>query len=184
MTFFKSMPDESAVPDVLKFNPPAGRKLIELHELVMRQPSPLTEKERELIASYVSGLNSCQYCFGVHSQTAFAYGVEEDLFTGLMDDVDTALVDEKLKPILRYVRKLTNEPAKLVQADSDAVWSAGWSEQALHDAIMVAALFNLMNRMLDGHGVKGNKDMFELRGPNLKDNGYTSVIKAFESTDG
>lgn len=176
MPYFKSMPADSTVPDILKFNPEAGATLMELNEAIMRRPSPLSEEARELIAAYVSGLNSCQYCFGVHSHTAMAYGVEEGLFESLMDDVDAAPVDEKLKPILRFVKKLTEAPARLTQADADAVWAAGWDEQALHDAISVACMFNFMNRLLEGHGVKGSTATFESRGPMLKEKGYASLI--------
>lgn len=59
---------------------------------------------------------------------------------------------EKIKPIIAYVTKLTLSPAKMTQADADAVYGAGWSEQALYDAILVASLFNLMNRIVEGTG--------------------------------
>ena len=49
------------------------------------------------------------------------------LFERLMDEIDTAPVDEKLKPILHYVRKLTLTPSRMVQADADAVYAAGWT---------------------------------------------------------
>lgn len=69
-----------------------------------------------------------------------------------MEDVDTASVDDKMKPILHYVTKLTRlEPLKT--ADAEAVYAAGWSERALYDAVQVCALFNMMNRIIEGTGV-------------------------------
>ena len=62
-------------------------------------------------------------------------------------------IDEKLKPILKYVAKLKSLPPKLTNADAIAVYEAGWSERALFDAVQVAALFNLMNRIIEGTGV-------------------------------
>ncbi len=180
MPYFKTLPDEGTVPDILKMNREAGVRLMEYTELVMRQPSPLSAADRELIAAYVSGLNACQYCFGVHSETAYAYGIEEGLFESLTDDVDGSPVDDKLKPILRYAGKMTREPAKLTEKDAQAVWDAGWDEQALHDAINVACLFNFMNRLLEGHGVKGSDAMYKMRGPLLKENGYTGLIAVFK----
>jgi AhpD family alkylhydroperoxidase len=41
----------------------------------LRGPSPFTVAERELIAAYVSGLNACGYCHGIHRVTADAFGV-------------------------------------------------------------------------------------------------------------
>ena len=58
--------------------------------------------------------------------------------------------------------------------------AAGWSERALHDAILTASLFNLMNRLLDGHGAKGNEEIFATRGFALAKDGYTPLLKLLE----
>ena len=65
-------------------------------------------------------------------------------------------IDNNLKPVLAYVKKLTLTPSKISDNDAQAVFKAGWSEQALHDAITVCALFNFMNRIVEGHGVVTN----------------------------
>ena len=51
------------------------------------------------------------------------------------------------------MRKLTLTPSRIGLADAAAVFSAGWDEQALFDAISVCALFNFMNRIVDGSGI-------------------------------
>jgi uncharacterized protein YciW len=73
-----------------------------------------------------------------------------------MADLETSSVDEKLKPILAYVGKLTRTPAFMTEADAQKVYDAGWDEQALFDAVSVCALFNFMNRIVEGSGIKGN----------------------------
>ena len=176
MSYFSSLPDEAAVPDILKQKPEVGVKVIELNEAIMRGPSPLSAEERELIAAYVSGLNACNYCFGVHAETAHALGVSEGMFEKLLDDPSAAPVGDKMKPMLAYMKKLTEAPATLSQKDADAVFEAGWSEEALHDAILSAALFNFMNRLLEGHGVKGSDALFKSRGPMLAEHGYAGLI--------
>ena len=40
----------------------------------------------------------------------------------------------------------------VAQADADRVFAAGWSEQALHDAINIICMANFMTRMVLGHG--------------------------------
>ena len=50
---------------------------MEYHDRLMRDHSPLTVAERELIAAYVSGLNACTYCYGSHVIAAGAFGVDE-----------------------------------------------------------------------------------------------------------
>lgn len=178
MPKFRSLGQDARVPDILKMSPHAGKALLELHEAIMRGPSSLTPGEREVIAAYVSGVNGCQYCHGVHSETAKAYDeIPEKAVDRMLTDLDTAGFDEKLKPILRFARKLTEAPASVTNADASAVYDAGWDEKALHDAIMVVCCFNFMNRLLEGHGVHGNDALFKERGPLLKQYGYLPLIR-------
>lgn len=48
----------------------------------------------------MSGLNTCNYCHGVHTATAQAIGIDEQLAAALLDDVDAAPVDARMKPVL------------------------------------------------------------------------------------
>lgn len=156
MPVFPSIEGEPGLDKVFRRFPHSVMPLLEYHDRVLRDRSPLTVAERELIAAYVSGLNACTYCHGAHVVAARAFGIEENLFEGLMNDLASSVVDESLKPILAYVGKLTRSPAMMTDADANAVYAAGWDEQALFDAISVCALFNLMNRIVEGCGIKSN----------------------------
>lgn len=79
MTYFPSLPEDAGVRHILALNPRAGRALIEFHTAVLRQDTALTARDKELLAAYVSGLNACAYCHGVHRQTAVAFGFDESL---------------------------------------------------------------------------------------------------------
>lgn len=184
MPFFSSLPDDAGVRHILALNAPAGRALVDFHEAALRNPSPLPPRDKELIAAYVSALNACQYCYGVHSETAKAFGVEPDVLTALIADPSTAALDEKLRPLLVFARKLTLTPSKMVQADADAVLAAGWSEPALHDAILTVCLFNFMNRLVEGHGVKGTGDLYVSRGRALHESGYAPMHGMLQDRSG
>ena len=178
MAKFPSLGASATVPDILKMSPEAGKALLEMHEAIMRAPSPLTPGQRELIAAYVSGINRCQYCHGVHAETAKAYDdIPREAVDRMFADLETAGFEERLKPILRLARKLTEAPAGVTEKDTRAVLDAGWSEEALHDAIMVVCCFNFMNRLLEGHGVHGHEALFKERGPMLKKHGYLPLIR-------
>lgn len=176
MSFFKSLPEDAGVRHILTLNPQAGRALVEFHTAALRNEGPLEPRHKELIAAYVSGLNACQYCFGVHAETAKAFGLEAGTLERLLADIDSADVDEQLKPLLRYARKLTLEPSRMTEADAQQVFAAGWSEAALHEAVLTVCLFNFMNRLLEGHGVKGNPGVFAARGQALRDEGYEPLL--------
>ena len=176
MPFFPSLPDDAGARHILALNPAAGRALIEFHSAALRTDSQLTARDKELIAAFVSGLNACQYCYGVHKETAKAFGVEESLIDALLADLNHAPVDAKLKPILAYARVLTLTPTQALQRHVDAVFAAGWTERDLHDAILTVCLFNFMNRLLEGHGVKGSADMYAARGQALREAGYSPLL--------
>ena len=48
---------------------------------------------------------------------------------------------------------MNRESSRLRKEDVDAVKAAGWSEEALYDAITVCALFNFYNKWVDATGV-------------------------------
>lgn len=171
-SFFRSLGEEGSVAAILRLNRAAGLALIDYHSAVLRQPSALSPGQRELIAAFVSALNACTYCTGVHGETARAFGLGDGVLEALVEDLESAPVEERLKPILHYARKLTLTPSRMVQADAEAVFEAGWDEQALHDAINVIALYNFMNRLLEGHGVHGTPDLHRERGQKLHADGY------------
>jgi alkylhydroperoxidase family enzyme len=68
-------------------------------------------------------------------------------------DFETAPIPAKEKALFRYLAKVNDTPAKVSQADVDAVKAAGWSEQAIYDAATVCSLFNFFNRWIDATGV-------------------------------
>jgi alkylhydroperoxidase family enzyme len=97
---------------------------------------------------------------------------------GLIHDLATAPVDSKLRPILAFVKKLTLTPARMTQADADAVFAAGWDEAALHSAIAVCCVFNFMNRLVDGHGIEADRASFAERGRKHVEMGYAAQYEA------
>ena len=153
MPLFPSLPERPHLSDVFKAFPEQVRPLLDYHDVLLRGDSPLSVAERELIAAYVSGLNACNFCFDAHKLYAQAFGIDDAVIDALVADVDSAPIDGKIKPILRYVSKLKDLPPRLTDADARAVYDAGWTERALYDAVQVAALFHFMNRIIEGTGV-------------------------------
>ncbi len=80
-------------------------------------------------------------------------GVCEAVLPALLDNIDSAPIDARLRPILQYVRKLTLTPSRLVEADATAVYDASWDSEALFQAIAITAYFNFCNRITAGGGL-------------------------------
>ena len=99
--FLKNLPEEAGAFDVFAAFPDLNRPIAEFCEILFRGPSFLTPGERQTLFVYVSGFNACQYCYGGHT-AAVAYGLDPDVFDTLFDDIETASVDDKLKPLFRW----------------------------------------------------------------------------------
>ena len=55
----------------------------------------------------------------------------------------------------------------------DRVKAAGWSEEAIYDAVTVCALFNFYNRWIDGTGVSDmGAEAYAMSGERMKAHGY------------
>jgi len=177
VSYLKSLPQNAVLLDLFKAYPGTSEPLIEYHQVLLRGPSPLSIGQRELIAAFVSALNACHYCHGVHQATATRFGIAPTVLAALIQEVNTAPVEDKLKPILQYVRKVTLSPAKMTAQDAEAVYAAGWDERALHDAVSVCALFNLMNRLVDGLGIDAEDDYFQVASERLAQGGYVGLLR-------
>jgi uncharacterized peroxidase-related enzyme len=153
MAHLRNLPEPARLGDLFRAFPDAAEPLLYLHEAVLRSDCQLSVADRETIAAYVSGLNACTYCYGSHAAAAAYHGVDEGLLTQIIDDVDTAPVRDAMKPMLRLARKVTLSPAKVTRGDVDACYDAGWDDRAIFNAVATAALFNFMNRLVDGTGM-------------------------------
>lgn len=152
MPHFKSLPANA--------NP--GTVFAKYHEIyghwanmgqeMMNGPSVFTPGERELIAAYTVYCAGTEYAMIAHSAAAYAWGIEEGLLDKLAADPKSDAIDAKWHPILAMIKKLTVTPNDVTQEDADAVFDAGWDEDALHRVIAITARMNFMTRLIGGFG--------------------------------
>jgi alkylhydroperoxidase family enzyme len=70
-----------------------------------------------------------------------------------LEDPDTAHLPRAEKELLAFVRIVNGRSYELKAEDVERVRAAGWSDEAIYDAVSVCALFNFYNRWCDGAGV-------------------------------
>ena len=75
------------------------------------------------------------------------------LVDAVLEDYRAAPIDERDKAMFEFIDKMNRESNRLQQADLDKLKAAGWSEEAIYDAITVCALFNFYNKWIDATGV-------------------------------
>jgi uncharacterized peroxidase-related enzyme len=152
MPFVKSLPENAGPPSVFATFPELYKLWSEMSQILMNGPSPLTPGERELILAFTAGVAGCTFVYVAHSEVAYAWGFEDGVVERLVDDLKSAPIDERLRVLLTFLRKLVLTPKDVNQSDADAVFAAGWDEKAFHDAIAVAARMSFMQKLVQGYG--------------------------------
>ncbi len=129
-------PDDAALSDVLKRFPANSGMMLRLLNDIMCRPGELSRGERELVAAQVSRLNQTDYCVFHHNRFAEAF------------DTKTDTIDEKYLPLLDYVSCLLRGTDGEVQSALETAQDAGWSQQAIYEAVEVSGIFSLINSLV------------------------------------
>jgi alkylhydroperoxidase family enzyme len=78
---------------------------------------------------------------------------DRPLVDAVLRDYRTAPIGDREKAMFAFLEKVNRDSSRLRKEDVEEVKAAGWSEEALYDAITVCALFNFYNIWTDAAGV-------------------------------
>ena len=91
----------------------------------------------------------------------------------MLEDYRTAPIDGKEKALFAFIEKMNAQSNRIRREDVDRVKAAGWSEEAIYDAITVCALFKFYNAWIDATGVHDMPaDAYAMSGKRLAAQGY------------
>lgn len=118
---------------------------------------------QEVIASYVSTLNTCPYSYANHWANA-RHLIGDD---ARADRIEAALRAQRPEDAfegrelaaLRYTEKLTLDPGAMEQADVTALRDAGWRDGEILEINQIVGYFCYANRLLNGLGVTTDGDV-------------------------
>lgn len=170
------------VTGLLEYNRETGNLLRELTQLLLRGPSSLSEAERELIATIVSHKNKCNYCVTSHTAAADAFLGEHVTSEKVKQDIPSAPVTEKMKALLTIASQV-QESGKNVKPETIAkAKQEGATDREIHDTVLIAALFCLYNRYVDGLATIAPTDAeyYRAMAERLKTSGYYRPPQGYE----
>ena len=136
---------------ILKLFPKSGRLIQELRKELFKGSSMLTSAECELIAAYVSELNSSLSCLKAHSANAEVNGIGKNQLESVLEDIESAECEEKLKSILHFVKKLTLTPSRMTPDDAETIFDSGWDKETYYYIVSICSITNYTNRMVSGY---------------------------------
>lgn len=159
MTYIKSGVDQPGIVELLFYKGPTGKALSNLAHTLLHGPSQLSSGERELIASYVSNLNNCEFCYRSHSASANAHLNDHgETVRCMVKNPNEAPVSEKMKALLAIAGKVKQSGRAVMQEDIDRAREKGATDEDVHDTVLIAAAFCMYNRYVDGLGTRPAAD--------------------------
>lgn len=171
------------VPGIISlfmFRPETAGPLNELAEVLLRGESPLSEAERELIATYVSYLNDCMFCKSSHAAAARClYGTDRQVVDEVLKDVKQAPISDKMKALLNIAGKVQILGKEVKEEDVQKARDFGADDREIHDTVLIAAAFCMFNRYVDGLATLSPTDprAYEEMGQRMATQGYASPEK-------
>ena len=172
---FINLPDRYGIKSLVLFRPETGKHLYELVQVLLRGPSPLSQAEREMIAAYVSHLNECAFCSLSHAAAAKCIlGDQSNIVDELLKGEDGGVAGKKMKALLGIAAKVQRSGREVTQEDIDAAKKEGGNEMDIHDTVLIAAVFSMFNRYVDGLNTTAPNDPSEYleMGKRMAERGY------------
>ncbi|PLX36573.1 MAG: alkylhydroperoxidase [Hyphomicrobiales bacterium] len=149
------------VPNVLKayaFDEAKLNAFSMLYNDTMLAPSGLSKLEREMIAVVVSSINHCHYCIVAHGAAVRQYSGDPELGELMAINYRAAELSPRHRAMLDFATKLTETPAKMGEADRQALRDVGFSERDIWDVAAVVGFFNMSNRMASATAMEPNPE--------------------------
>ena len=177
MAHIELQKDLPGIRGPMNFRPETAKPLNELVDVLLRGPHTLTPGERELIATYVSARNDCRYCQTIHGAVAAHHlGGDEALVLDGKRDAEHAAISDKLKALLVIAGKTAESGRLVTAADVERARALGATDLEIHDTVLIAAVFCLCNRYVDGLATwaPDDPDFYRQRAALIAEHGYTS----------
>ena len=135
------------IRSLLAFKPTSGMKVAQLIDQLLRGDSQLSPADRERIAAHVSELNECEFCARSHAATI----PHLDAQVAANSEARAAPTPtSRLQALLDLAGEVTRGGRFVTAETIRSARAAGASDEDIHDTVLIAAAFCMLNRYVDG----------------------------------
>jgi len=175
------------IRSLFMFRPETALPLNALVQTLLHDPHPtLSAGDRELIATYVSGLNNCKYCTTIHGAIAkHQLGDDGELVKQVRNNPESAPISAKLKALLKIAAKVQSGGKNVSDADVAFARAEGATDIEIHDTVLIAAAFCMFNRYVDGLDTwqPDDEELYDKMGEQRAREGYHTKPFKVERTE-
>ena len=171
--------DLPGIRALLEFSPETASPIGDLANLLLRTNEGLSMAEREMIAAHVSYLNDCFYCHQSHGAIAACYlNGNEELVNQVKQDYMNADISEKLKALLTIAGSVQKGGKYVTPGQIETAKTHGATDKDIHDTVLIAAMFCMFNRYVDGLAANTPTDLssYPLRARQIVEKGYGNHV--------
>ena len=179
------IPLEEHLPGItglLEYRQDSAAPIRALTQVLLRGPSTLTEGQRELIAAVVSNRNECKFCTAAHTAAADILLGENNTSAKVKQDISTAPVSDKMKALLTIASQVQQGGKYVTDRSVKKAKEEGATDIEIHDTVLIAALFCLYNRYVDGLATftPADPEFYKRLAERLKDHGYNRLQQGYD----
>jgi uncharacterized peroxidase-related enzyme len=179
------IPLEEHLPGItglLEYRKDTAKPIRELTQFLLRGPSTLTKTERELIATVVSSGNDCTFCTAAHASAVHLLSGDATLAEQIRNDHSQAGISEKMKALLDIAAAVRVSGKSVSPEMIEKAKAEGATDIEIHDTVLIAALFCLYNRYVDGLATALPHDAayYNTLGDRIVNHGYTRLPQGYD----
>ena len=120
----------------------------------------------EVLGTYVSKLNKCQYCYDHHGQGIKKNLQDEERYHLILEAIDKedfgGVLSSKMVAGCKYAEMLTFDHASITKNTIEGLRAEGFDDGEILEVNQVVSYFNYVNRMVVGLGVDTVGDIIGL----------------------
>jgi uncharacterized peroxidase-related enzyme len=169
----------SQVPGILQCfatHPPLLTHMMGLARSMLFVDGALGREHKEMISTFVSATNKCDYCADSHAYSFREQGGSSSALGAVLAcDPDSHSIQPNERTLLQFVKKVTEESHAITPADVEAMRVAGWTDLQIAEVIHVTALFAGFNRVVNAFGLP-SQELLKLFEQTLKNQGHGDAL--------
>ena len=145
------------VPGILQCfatHPPLLVHMMGLAKSMLFVDGALGRQHKEMISTFVSATNRCEYCTDSHAYSFRLQGGSPTALGAVLARApDSPSIKAEERTLLRFVKKITENSHAMSSADIEAMRAASWTDLQIAEVIHVTALFAAFNRIVNAFGL-------------------------------